>query len=601
MGRFQSKDVMQDSAMQSSARPGRWLALAAAVLAVCQPGCQLQQPYPFDPRQLQEVQREAGRGNEKSELRPLPTTMRFNPDGTPVDPNFDPNAVPQPNTRRDPPDQTPVVRLTLQEVVRRAVMNNKDIQAAGFGPGIEGARVVEAEARFDPSFFSNAGVDKTDQISPGQTFRQFAPSDPFEDDAEVFTIQSGLRQVLETGAQVEARYQLQQTDQDPVRSNPNPYNEAELVLQLTQPLLRDFGTRVNRARIVIARNNQRISLLEFRRTAEDQLTELETRYWQLVSAEREVRIQEELLDMTIKTAEILFKRLGQDVTRVQVSQANASVENRRAVLVRARANVKTLSDQVKQLMNDNDFPVASRTLVLPASTPIEEPVVFDPSELIDVAMEHRTELAQQQLRVNNATETFEAARNNTLPQLNFVGSVTSQGLDDDFRSGMSQQSDFRNIGYTAGLQFEVPLGNREARAIYRRTLLTRSQEIARYQSLIDQVALDVKNQHREVETTWNEVLATRDARFANFDSLRAIEQREQANEPLTPTFVQLKLDTQERLAQAALAEVNAISSYNTAIARLERAKGTLLRYYNIVLEEQGLKQQFPTGTPKKKK
>ena len=569
--------------------------LAAAVSVMVIGGCQLQQPYPFDPQRLQQSERDAATTLQKSDLRPLPTTMRYGKDGV----IQDPLAVPEPNTQRDPPDETPVVRLTLQDVVTRAVKNNKEIQAAGFGPGIEGARVIEAEARFDPSFFSNAGVDKTDQISPGQTFQQFAPSDPFEDDAEVFTIQSGLRQVLETGAQVEARYQLQQTDQDPIRANPNPYNTAELVLQITQPLLRDFGTRVNRARIVIARNNQRISLLEFRRTAEEQLTELETRYWQLVGAEREVRIQEELLEMTIKTAEILYKRLGQDVTRVQVSQANASVENRRAVLVRAKANVKTLSDQLKQLMNDDDFPVASPTLVLPGSTPLEEPVIFDRNELINTALEHRTELAQQQLRVDNATETFEAARNNTLPQLNFVGSLTSQGLDDDFRSGVAAQSDYRNIGYTAGLQFEVPLGNREARAIYRRTLLTRSQEISRYSGLVDQVVLDVQNQHREVETTWNEVIATRDARFANFDSLRAIEQREAANEPLTPTFVQLKLDTQERLAQAAIAEVNAISNYNSAILRLERAKGTLLRYYNITLEEQGLAAQYPGGTPKR--
>ena len=74
-----------------------------------------------------------------------------------------------------------------------------------------------------------------------------------------------------------------------------------------------------------------------------------------------------LLDRTIDTAEILFKRRQQDVTRVQISQANASVEQRRATLIRARARVRDLSDRLKQLMNDPSIPVSSATLILRGS------------------------------------------------------------------------------------------------------------------------------------------------------------------------------------------------------------------------------------------
>ena len=95
----------------------------------------------------------------------------------------------------------------------------------------------------------------------------------------------------------------------------------------------------------------------------------------------------------------------------------------------------------------------------------------------------------------------------------------------------------------------------------------------------------MKNALLEVDTTWDEMASRRQARFAQADALRALEQREAAGEPLTPTFVQLKLDTQERLAQAASQEVQAISNYNLAIAQLEQAKGTLLRYNNIIMEE----------------
>ena len=66
----------------------------------------------------------------------------------------------------------------------------------------------------------------------------------------------------------------------------------------------------------------------------------------------------------------------------------------------------------------------------------------------------------------------------------------------------------------------------------------------------------------------------------------AIEEKERANEPLRPEFVQLKLDTQQRYAEAMHSEAQAIAGYNIALAQLERAKGTLLRYNNVLLQEE---------------
>ena len=62
-------------------------------------------------------------------------------------------------------------------------------------------------------------------------------------------------------------------------------------------------------------------------------------------------------------------------------------------------------------------------------------------------------------------------------------------------------------------------------------------------------------------------------------------EREEGGEALTPTFVQLKLDTQERLADARHNENQALANYNIALFKLEQAKGTLLRYNNVVMEE----------------
>lgn len=542
--------------------------LCASVLLI---GCNLTEPPPFDPRAFQQPQRQRAGEVESHPKRPLPTTLES--------PFLTADAKVRPTTQpaTGPALESDVVlRLPLQEIVQRAVANNLQVRVAGYQPAIDESRVVEAEARFDPTFFQNLSFERRDkEAGLFQT-----------GNAQVLSSRTGLRQNLASGGQAELRYESGLINP----SNPfqDQFWENNLVLEITQPLLRDFGTEVNRARIIINRNNQRISLLDFRKQLEETVSQIERTYWQLVSAERQVRIDEQLLNETIRTAEVLFKRRGQDVTRVQLSQANASIERRRAALIRDKAKVRDLSDQLKQLMNDPQMPVSSGVLILPANAPVEEPIRFDLKDQIDTALENRLELGQQQLRIDSASVATKVTKNNLLPQLNLVGSLGIQGLDREWIDAVGEQADDRFLNYSVGVELEIPLGNREARALHQRALLQRQQAIDQYRMLIEQIALEVKTALREVDTSWDEIAARRQARFAAADEVLAIQQREEGGEALTPTFVQLKLDSQERLAEAQANEAIAISNYNIAIARLEQAKGTLLRYNNIVIEEEAL-------------
>jgi outer membrane protein TolC len=236
-------------------------------------------------------------------------------------------------------------------------------------------------------------------------------------------------------------------------------------------------------------------------------------------------------------------------------------------------------------MNDPQLPVSSPVVVLPATVPLEEQIRMNLDDLVSTGMENRFELGQQLLRMDSANIATKVAKNNLLPQLNLVGSVGVEGLNDDWTGAVDNQFTGDHVSWSAGVQFELPFGNRAARAIWKRTLLQRQQAIAQYQALIDKTTLEVKQALRDVETSWEEIYATRKSRFAASDALRAIEQREEGGEALSYSFVDLKLTTQQRYAEAQSAEVASISNYNRALARLEFAKGTLLRYNNIVMEE----------------
>jgi outer membrane protein len=251
-------------------------------------------------------------------------------------------------------------------------------------------------------------------------------------------------------------------------------------------------------------------------------------------------------------------------------------------------------------MNDPDYPVSGARVILPLDPPTGHKIEFLLPEQVTTALANRLELAQQKLRISDADVALLVAVNNAYPKLDLTAAITLEGIGGTRPKATEPAANFSDslraqlyedghTSFSIGIQLELPLGNREGRAIMRRAHLQRLQALEQYRNLVDQVTLDVTTALREVNTSWNEIGARREARFAQADELDAYEDRRRNGEALTPTFVQLILDGQERLADAEREEALAVASYAVAIARLERAKGTLLRYNNVVLAEEQFK------------
>lgn len=561
--------------------------VAATLLSLY--GC-IPEPMPFDPAKMQQNNRQAAKELAPSPMRPISTQLETT--YAPRQPGQVASRPVTAPTSLTSLEDVPSIRLPLREVIHRTVNNNMDIRVAGYDPAVDSNRVVEAESKFDPTFFFNPFWQQQDQ--------QFNTANILNNEYLLNTwgVSTGIRQDTEIGSTLELRHETNNFHRpfQPFQtggSTTQPTTESHffsnnLVADFKQPLLKNFGTEVNRARITVARNDQRISLLEYRKKLEETLFDTEKTYWQLYQAEQEVLITQRLLRATEETAELLAKRGTQDVTRVHTSQANSALQLRRASLISSVSQVKDLSDQLKRLMSDPELPVSGALLVLPETVPPLSSVVFDPQDQINQALEHRLELAEQILRIDSASLITRVAKNNLLPSLQVVSTLTSNGGSPNWDEANENSFGFNYMTYRVGMEFEVPLGNRQAQAIYQRTLLQRQQSIDAYRALVDQASLDVTQALRAVETAWESRNANHQAVLATTDTLDAITTRERGEEALTPSFVQLKLDTQLRWADAARAESQATANYALAITSLERAKGTLLRYDNVVMEEDRL-------------
>lgn len=569
--------------ISQTSRIGILLTLAAILS-----GCGMTEIKPFDPVAMQRPYREAAANNVTPVLGHMPTAL----DKT----NLLPLQGPADQNKPEPLptyDQTigPVVRMSLRDLVQLAAANSLQVRVANYQAAIDQARVIEAEARFDPSFFSNFNFATQYSLTPSPQNTQARPAT--KQFFETTTLEAGFKQNLPNGAQVQLKYSATRTffrdDLGLASTTPTtPFFESDLSLQVTQPLLQNAGVEVNEARIVVARNTQRVSMLDARIQLEKTLGEVEDAYWQLVQAETELQIQQDLYNQSVDTAQTLRRRLNQDVSRDTIAQANSSLQARKAGLVEARNKLKGLSNALKRRVNDPSLNSASAPVILPEDKFIDSPIAFDLVEQIETGLMNRAELAQQRIRIDSATVVYKAAQNNLLPSLNLVGSIGTKGADKLFGSALNNQFiDFSAREYAIGFQFEVPLGNREARAIKQRTMFQRQQAIDQYQDLIEQVCQEVKDAHDTVYDGWERMRSTRQSLYAAEEWLAAIvQQQDVGGKVLDPDFINRKLAAQEGVAQARREFARAEADYNVGISTLEKAKGTLLKYDNVIMKQE---------------
>jgi outer membrane protein len=559
-------------------------------------GC-VQDPPAFDPHAAREWELRTDTQVKAKPLFPLPTTGE-----TPYVPGETPD-VPTDRMEKLSVPEGPPVRMTLQEIIHRAILNNLEIRVASYDTAIDQTRVLEAEANFDPTLFSDINEQRIDKLTPGTesavpnknaslgnaSASSFTDIVVDYDQEQLFTSDVGIRQNLPAGGKAELKEEVDETWTNPSRGILQSFYQNDLVFTLTQPLLQNFGVAVNRARITIAQNNQRVSLLDFRKTVEDTVLKIEQTYWQQVQAERDVETLRREIVSSKKLREILYHRYGEDVTSVQIDQANADVSQREVTLIQLENHVADLSDQLKQLMNDPDYPVSGSPIITPSDQGTEAPMHFDLDDQIETAMENRLELGQQQVRIDSAAVAVDVARNNLLPSLTAQLQATVDGLGRNINDAFNKEGDFNHLGYQAGLQFEFPLGNRAARAIWQRSLLQRMQAIASYAADVNQVALDVKTAARQIDATWERLSRARNSRLFYQKLLEDVDKQHNSGDvPYSYEAVFTELQEQQQLAQAEQTEHQALNDYNYAIANLEKAKGTILRYNNVIMEQEQL-------------
>ena len=419
-------------------------------------------------------------------------------------------------------------------------------------------------------------------------------------------VAASFTQSFATGTSVNFTFSnARQTTNSPF-FNLSPSLTSQFRFQFQQELLAGFGFGPNLRYLRIAQNNKKISDIAFKDQVIATVTQIENIYWDLVSAYEQTQVNEQSFSFAQQTLDNTKKQLQlESVPAMDVMRAEAEVSRRDQDLTVARTSLQLQETLMKNAITKSlDDPVLEAMRVIPTDRlqTVEKPASVEGSapiaDLIATALRSRPELAETNIDLVNRQISRRAASNALLPSLALVGFYGGYGLGGplnptynlgpnvssvpgDFVGAM--QNAFNNTApdYYLGLNLNIPIRNRVAKADQYRSELEYRQSELRMEQLKKQVRIEVRNAQYALDQTGARVQAARKARDLaqrTFD----ITKKEQ---DLGSGSSYQTLSAQHDLALAELDLVSAQTTYEKAKVELDRTTGATLEHNGILLQD----------------
>jgi outer membrane protein TolC len=268
----------------------------------------------------------------------------------------------------------------------------------------------------------------------------------------VFQHQSGFQYgfggQLPGGTQYSAGIQQQRTYNNTGFNFFDPYYLASLNVSVTQPLLRNLGMNANKRQLKLALINEDAAAAQSLVDTSNALSEVEQAYWSLVSAWRNVAIQEDALKTAIaqQNSSVRLLRRG-FAARVDVVESSTQVATFRDQVYSALENVSDLQNDLKALIvTDPADPIWKANLV-PTQSVLDLPTIDDIDAIVAVAEQNRPEVRQAADKKRQADVDRAFAHNQGLPQADVSAQYGSNG----FAGLLAPQSRFAQL--LCGLPF----------------------------------------------------------------------------------------------------------------------------------------------------
>jgi HAE1 family hydrophobic/amphiphilic exporter-1 len=465
--------------------------------------------------------------------------------------------------------------MSLMDCLQQALQQNFDVQYQRYNPQISLYNLHAAYGGYDPSF-SISGQHGYN-VSPSR-FNPYSTNQTPSTVSDENSFNSGIKGTSPWGLQ----YDFSGNIAEQYGSNPGPFDNSfgSIGVSLTQPLLKNFWIDDTRLNIRVAKNRLKYSEQGLRQQLITSVTAVVTAYYELIFAQQNVQVQQQALDLA-------QTQLNQDKQRVQigtlailsVQQDESQLAQSQASLIAAQSTLDTAQNTLKNLITD-EYARWHDVEIQPTATLAAAQEQIDLQDSWSKGMTERPDLLQARLNVEQQGIQLKYYRNQLFPELDLIGSYGFNGASREFSGTFNQFNEENSPFYTYGAQLTMPLSNAGPRNQYKSTKATLQQILLQLKQLEQNIMVEIDNAVKQVESGYQSVQATRQARIYAEAALDA-EQKTYGVGKATTFEV---LTYQNNLTTARSAEIRALANYNEALATLAQQEGSILEQYNINLE-----------------
>lgn len=425
--------------------------------------------------------------------------------------------------------------------------------------------------------------------------------------------QVGYAQAFPTGTSLQLTFNADRNKNNSPFSFLNPALDSSYQLFARQHLLAGFGLATNLRYLRIARNNQKISDQAFALQVISTVTQIANIYWDLVAAYEDEQVKVRSLDFANQTLTSARKQLElQAIPALDVLKDETEVANREGDLSIAKSQLQFQELLIKNALTKNlDDPILEAMPVRPTDTistdptstsaleveasPVRAPALTAPTDdLVLRALNHRIELSESGIDLENRTISLASARNALLPSVDLVGIYGGSSIAGSVAPGSTIASTaptgfsgslvntFNNSApnYFIGVNVTIPLRNRVAKSDQIRSELESRQAELHLQQQRKQIRIEVRNAQYALDQSQARVTSTFKARDLAQRTFIIIRKEQE----LGAGSAQQTFAARRDLATAESNLVAAHTAYRKAKVELDRATGDTLEANAIAID-----------------
>ena len=475
---------------------------------------------------------------------------------------------------------TTVRRMSIDDAVASALEQNLDLQVQRINPQLRDLDIAAFRANYTPNF--NTTMNLVDQSQPPASLLA-------GNESQLTTGRSnldfGINQLTPWyGGSYNVQWANGRTTTNNIFTSFDPQLTANVSANYTQPLLRNFKIDGVRQQLLVGQKNREIADTQLQQSIANTVRTVRNAFYDLMYAIGNLNVQRQSLELAQQSLKDNRARVEiGTMAPLDIVQAEAEVATREEAVILAEAAIERQQDAVRALVFNPKSPDFWTARIEPNETVTFQPTTVDVDGAVANALSQRTDLITARKNIEANDVNIRYFDNQSMPDLNAsvnynaqaIGGVgllrgPSNGLQPGPITGTRERSYWDTLGvafggdfpgWTFSLDMTYPIGRSTNEAALARARLQQSQNQRNVAAIELDVATQVRDAGRNVQTNAKRVDATRSSRALAEKRLEAEEKKYQAG--MTSSF--FVLQAQRDLNVARNSELLALVEYAKSV------------------------------------